>query len=135
MWLMDTQGMETPPALLFMAANEAILAEPLDYIGAYSERHMFDELGLLPPKIVNLERRGSRAPAHIEARRPDYCMIRCNDALRWLAGEETATALFNEHNMRLVTINSVAFRPSDVYEDPSYGMFARYARYDIWAVR
>lgn len=112
--------------------SATVLAEPLGYIGYYSQRYMFDEVGLVTPKIVELKRQGLAAPVYLEALQPDYYVMHCDDALRWLAGDEPDTDFFNEHYVWLATFNPIAFRPSQVYADPSYAVFARNACYDIW---
>lgn len=115
----------TPP-------EATVLVEPLGYIGYYSDRHMYDEVGLITPKIVDLKRQGLAAPAYIQALKPDFYVIHCDDALRWLAGDEPDTGYFIDHYVRLVTFNPVAFDPQEAYEDPSYAAFARNACYEIW---
>lgn len=111
----------------------SVLVEPLGYIGYYSERYMFDEVGLVTPKIVELKRQGLAAPAYIEALKPDYYVIHCDDARRWLAGDEPDTGFFTNHYLHQVTFNPVAFDPEEDYDDPSYASFARNACYEIWA--
>jgi hypothetical protein len=116
------------------AADATVLVEPLGYIGYYSERHMYDEVGLVTPKIVELKRQGLTAPDYVEVLKPDYYVIHCDDALRWLAGDEPDAGFFVRNYTRRVAFNPVAFDPGEVYEDPSYAAFARNACYEVWGI-
>ena len=111
-----------------------VLLEPLGYIGYYSDRHMFDEVGLVTPQIVALKRKQLAAPAYIEALTPDYYLIHCDDVLRWFKDQEDETAFFRRNYTHVATFNPVAFDPTDVYEDPSYAAFARNACYEVWGI-
>ncbi|MFN8384337.1 MAG: hypothetical protein U0V02_20535 [Anaerolineales bacterium] len=62
--------------------NSLILLEPLGYVGYYSERRMFDEVGLVTPAVVSLKREHIQAEKYATIFRPDYVIIHCGDTIR-----------------------------------------------------
>jgi hypothetical protein len=59
--------------------DATVLLEPLGYVGYYSNRHMFDAVGLVTPSVVELKRLhvgADRYPLELE---PDYVVVHCDD--------------------------------------------------------
>ena len=110
------------------APSATVLLEPLGYVGYYANRHMLDDVGLVTPQIVALKKEGLHTAQVIPILQPEYVVVHCDDALRWLAQDAGQPYRFAAHYQRAAVMNPLAFDA----EQPSQPPLARAACYEIW---
>jgi hypothetical protein len=106
--------------------------EPLGYIGYYSDRVMLDEVGLVTPAVVELNRRQVGAGFLFSYLDPDALVLHCDDALRFqglLGGEDTGLA---ERYSPVKQFNPLDFDPYHPNPPETYPGLARGACYEVW---
>lgn len=110
--------------------SATVLAEPLGYIGYYSERYMIDEVGLVTPKVVALKRSGVSANEYFLIFKPDYFVLHCDDALKLQHKDGHGPDLAQSYTRR------VAYNPLNYdVNQPDYSSFGALQRnscYEVW---
>jgi hypothetical protein len=109
--------------------HSTVLLEPLGYVGYYSDRIMIDEVGLVTPDVVALQRKGIGAEAYIAIFHPDYVILHCDDALYLYSIEEVQLAKNYTLSMEY---NPLSFNPLMPDEPTDTKDIMRNACYQIW---
>ncbi|GAP17008.1 hypothetical protein LSAC_00866 [Levilinea saccharolytica] len=91
-----------------------VLLEPLGYAGYYAQRVMLDEVGLVTPAVVALKRSGvTDTYEALDALRPDYVLLHCDDALRWAERDPQPENRLTRAFRLAAEINPLGFDPRD----------------------
>lgn len=112
----------------------SVLLEPLGYAGYYADRRMIDEVGLVSPEVVQLNREEFQGDGPAFSRlllakiQPDIFVTHCDDALREF-DETAAGAAVHAQYSRQAVFNPLQFDPLH----PSDLGIPRRSCYEIWA--
>jgi hypothetical protein len=108
--------------------HSTVLAEPLGYIGFYSDRWMLDEVGLVTPAVVELKKEDFPLDGYFAYLQPDYYVLHCDDALRLTPALTHPDTPGSMDYILVKTFNPLNFNPAT---DDISGL-PRGACYQIW---
>jgi hypothetical protein len=119
---------------LWLKANAApdatVLLEPIGYIGYYSELWVFDEVGLVTPRVTDLKRHGISGDQYFAYLGPDYAILHCDETVRLQAFSATDGLSFSQLYQRVYVSNPLGFDVDKVSQPAD--VLARNSCYEIW---
>jgi len=114
------------------APNATVYLEPLGYVGYYANRKMYDEIGLVTPRVVELRLKGIDPKEYFHILWPDYVVLHCDDGLRLTKEPANQENRFADSYRKVAGFNPLNFDP-DLPQPPSdIADITRIACYDIW---
>lgn len=107
--------------------------EPLGYVGYYSNRTILDEVGLVPPRVVELKSQGILdVGQYIAILQPDYFLIHCDDALRMQESRTDDEYMIPPSYALAVLFNPKHFDLRNPGEGADFGNLGRSSCYEIF---
>ncbi len=115
-------------------SSATVQLEPLGYVGYYSGRWIYDEVGIVTPRVVALKRRGLREQGdYVEDLKPDFVVVHCDDAMRELQSNSNPelSQLFGEYE-RVAEFDPLDFKREQASRASDADGLARSSCYEIW---
>jgi hypothetical protein len=115
--------------------DATVLLEPLGYVGYYSMKVIFDEVGIVTPQVVEFKQQGVLdVDKYIPVLEPDHVVIHCDDAKRQINQftKSGSSELVRSYS-RVVVFDPLRFSDDKYQDSVNDDPLSRNACYEIWS--